>query len=64
MSGVANFHTCILVGILLQGCVHVYNVFLLLDFSGDHQVEEGGGGFEEKEKERDQRLVRKGESVK
>ena len=38
------------IGILVQGCVHVYYVFLLLDFSGDHEVE--GGGVEEKEKER------------
>ena len=40
------------IGILVQGCVHVYYVFLLLNFSGDDEVE-GGGGFEEKEKERD-----------
>ena len=32
------------IGILVQGCVHVYYVFLLLDFSGDHEVEGGGGG--------------------
>ena len=30
------------IGILVQGCVHVYYVFLWLDFSGDHEVEEGG----------------------
>ena len=43
------------IGILVQGCVHVYYVFLLLNFSGDHEVEGGGGGggVEEKEKERD-----------
>ena len=40
------------IGILVQGCVHVYYVFLLLNFSGDHGYK-GGGGFEEKEKERD-----------
>ena len=40
------------IGILVQGCVHVYYMFLLLNFSGDHEVK-GGGGFDEKEKERD-----------
>ena len=30
------------IGILVQGCVHVYYVFLLLDFSGDHEVKGGG----------------------
>ena len=45
------------IGILVQGCVHVYYMFLLLDFSGDHEVEGGegggggGGGVEEKEKD-------------
>ena len=32
--------------------MHVYYMFLLLDVGGDHEVE-GGGGVEEKEKERD-----------
>ena len=41
------------IGILVHGCVHVYYVFLLLDFSGDHEVGGGGGGVEEKEKEID-----------
>ena len=28
---------------LVWGYVHVYYVFILLDFSGDHKVEEEGG---------------------
>ena len=39
------------IGILVQGCVHVYYVFLLLNFCKDHEVE--GGGVEERKKERD-----------
>ena len=30
------------IGVLVQGCVHVYYVFLLLNFSGDHEVQGGG----------------------
>ena len=45
------------IGIHVQGCVHVYYVFLLLDFSGDHKVEGGGGEIGGERAEREKKRV-------